>query len=643
MKEKKYLQFFIYALVFMLAIWVQSVDSVYAEDIIVAESQTPSPASTPEPTPTPTPELTPTPTPELTPTPAPEPTPTPTPELTPTPTPELTPTPAPEPTPTPTPLEDRQVDDGFNEQGGAVSPHYVPRNYDDVYTENHTTENGQEYQPPTPTTPPTRTPTPTSTPPPTPTPSLRIEVTNYSHIENIQIYIGGQYHPIVDGVVQTDIPAPAGREHSVRVTGYNIDETIRRIQTTQGRAPLNLADIPILFSLRITNVPPSVHRVVLRDDNRNDEIRHNINVYGKGETGTFHYIREGNWWVTFYGDTEVLREGRLQLTPDTRHTLNLAELLHHQLEASSVVEEPSSEEQNNVPQVNDTTRPLETGGTWLDRVFPVFMLAAAVIIGLLLIMLLMGYRKSTPKRRQSAPSYDNRNAQAHDSIIRAMDIKTNRYNNDNVVSFSIHERDLIYVTGRSGAGKTVLLKMLAGYDKNTSGSLMFDIDGSKLTWQNDDKELKSLIGFVPQLDSLYGNLTPYQLLDYYCKCFYGKTSKIKIENSLYALGLFERKDNKIDSLSGGQRKRVSIAIELLRGARILILDEPDSGLDLESREDLYNMLEEVRIHNGVTIILSTHFQENIEYSGVESMPIYDSEVYNSSSKKEKIKMHKKSA
>jgi len=475
-------------------------------------------------------------------------------------------------------------------------------------------------------------------------------------IINGRILIDGYPHYINitnSGFEYTHIEGLQAGRHEVEVVGDNIPSTPMTIQTSpQGRGTLDLADIRTIVPLRIINVPPGIRRITLRY--RNDEIPEvDINVeHGRDETVEVYEGRD--WSVTFYDDRGQFRNIPIMPlgSPYPRDptvaiqkldTLDVEDILNLRLEAPPYVEEPTPEEPNNILQQNDTSSSSGIGDTWFDRMFPVFMLAAAVIIVFLLIMLLMNFGTSTPKRGRSAPSYDSRNEPAYNSIIRAMDIKTNRYNNDNAVSFSIHERELIYITGRSGAGKTVLLKMLAGYDKNTSGQLMFDIDGNKLTWQNNDKELKSLIGFVPQLDSLYGNLTPYQMLDYYCKCFYGKTSKIKIENSLSTLGLFERKDNKIDSLSGGQRKRVSIAIELLRNARILILDEPDSGLDLESREDLYNMLEDVRLHNGVTIILSTHFQENIEYSDVERIPIYDSRANNSSSKAEKIKMHRRLA
>ena len=392
------------------------------------------------------------------------------------------------------------------------------------------------------------------------------------------------------------------------------------------------------FQLKITNIPQSMSSITIMYGENPQEAIYVETITLEGITELVHPVTDsGSHYriVFYYGRSFNIP---IVVLPSTatiprQYTLDFAEILSFSPEV--LFEEPElvNFQQSDREDVS------------FDTMFIVFVIVAAFLIVLLVTMLIINYMKNNQK---TTPSYNHLNNPTENSIIiNATKIKTNRYNNDNAVSFSISEGELIYLTGRSGSGKTVLLKMLAGYDKNTSGKLIFNINGKELTWQNNDKELKSRVGFVPQLDSLYGNLTPYQLLDYYCKCFYGKTSKKKIENCLSALGLFERKDTRIDSLSIGQRKRVSITIELLRGASILILDEPDSSLDLESRKDLHKMLEEIRINNGVTIILSTHFEENIKHSNVESMTIYDDlDAGDSSSKtdkteKNKIKMHRK--
>jgi len=394
-----------------------------------------------------------------------------------------------------------------------------------------------------------------------------------------------------------------------------------------------------VFELRITNAPPSISDItIMYGENPQYAVEVDI-ITLEGRTELVHHITDNrsHYRVLFYYGRSF--NIPIVILPSTETTpryynLDFAEILNISPEA--LVEEP---ETSNVNQSNNE-------GISFDRMFIIFVIIATFLIVLLITMLIINHVKNTKKTTSSYNHRNNNNATQNNIIINATKIKTNRYDNNNAVSFSISKGELIYLTGRSGSGKTVLLKMLAGYDKNTSGKLIFNINGEELTWQNNDKELKSLVGFVPAQDSLYGNLTPEQLLDYYCKCFYGKTNKKKIENCLSALDLFKRKDTRIDSLSTGQRKRVSIAIELLREASILILDEPDSNLDLDIREDLHKMLEYIRINNGVTIILSTHYEENINHSNVESMTIYDDNTSDSSSKtkieeKNKIKMHRK--
>ena len=465
------------------------------------------------------------------------------------------------------------------------------------------------------------------------------------------------YIPIVDGGFESvRIEGLTAGSHTIEVVGENIipypDSIITFNTSLQGRYTLDLSTVRTVVELRIDDIPSDFRngRITLRYNRDDDDPEHIIDITnGVAQLITDDgvdrpiIIEERQWWVAFYYNTG--ERNRIVPMPigypepfDPALPMQRMNILRLEYLLNISVDEFVPES----PPEDYASSSTEGDAAWLHRMLPVIIVALAIIIVLLTVLLIMNRSgKNVPRHQQAPPSYDSRNNPLQDSIITAADIKTNRYVNDNAVSFAIGEGELIYITGRSGAGKTVLIKMLAGYDKNTSGQLVFNIDGEKLTWQNDDNELKSLVGFVPQLDSLYGNLTPYRLLDYYCRCFYGRTSKIKIENSLSALGLFERKDNKIDSLSGGQRKRVSIAIELLRGTRILILDEPDSGLDLESRDDLYTMLEDIRIHNGVTIILSTHFQENIENSDLESMIIYELSARGSASKAEKIKMHRK--
>ena len=190
---------------------------------------------------------------------------------------------------------------------------------------------------------------------------------------------------------------------------------------------------------------------------------------------------------------------------------------------------------------------------------------------------------------------------------RAISPKTRERIFPSPMNFKIYRRELILIVGGSGSGKSVLLQLLGGYEKGAWEHLSFFAE--RINWDSDDRVLKRRIGFVPQRDSLYGNLSPIDLLTYYQKILGCKKEPKSI---LKNLGLSEEDECvPIDDLSGGQRKRVSIAIELLRQPEILILDEPDSGLDPHTRENLYKTLQKIVDEEKTTIIFSTHFHEII--------------------------------
>jgi len=231
------------------------------------------------------------------------------------------------------------------------------------------------------------------------------------------------------------------------------------------------------------------------------------------------------------------------------------------------------------------------------------------------------YDDHTAKDSQKKTSQNPKNI-----IIKAEKLTTKLFYNRYEYDFAICAGDMVYVVGKSGSGKTILLKILGGYDKKISGGLWF---WEEDTWKRNDKALKRFIGYVPQMDSLYSDLTPFELLRYYNKLFSGglKRSEIdnifaylnreepdernKIRDILDLLGLKGKESEKIESLSGGERKRVSIAVELLKHPHILLLDEPDSGLDPDSRKELYKILDAINAI-GTTVILSTHYQDNIK-------------------------------
>ena len=176
----------------------------------------------------------------------------------------------------------------------------------------------------------------------------------------------------------------------------------------------------------------------------------------------------------------------------------------------------------------------------------------------------------------------------------------------NHVVVSIRPGELVSLIGGSGAGKSTVLNALSGYLEPAQGSV--HINGVDL-YRNFDN-LKRIIGYVPQSDIVYDNLTLYDMLSYTARLRLPKDisaaerDKI-ILRAIALVELTEKKDSLIRSFSGGQRKRASIAVELLSDPNLLFLDEPASGLDPGTERNLMHTLRNMA-DNGKTVILVTH-------------------------------------
>jgi|LakMenEpi03Aug12_release.lakeMendotaPanAssembly.Ray.scaffolds.fasta_scaffold66343_2 ABC-type multidrug transport system ATPase subunit/pSer/pThr/pTyr-binding forkhead associated (FHA) protein len=182
----------------------------------------------------------------------------------------------------------------------------------------------------------------------------------------------------------------------------------------------------------------------------------------------------------------------------------------------------------------------------------------------------------------------------------------------NNVSFELKPRSLTAVVGPSGAGKSTLLNALTGRRPASRGSVNFA--GRDLYSQYD--ELRNRIGLVPQSDLLHTNLTTKKALEYGAALrFPVDTSPEerakRVEEVLKLLELTERADLRIDKLSGGQRKRTSVALELLTEPALLFLDEPTSGLDPGLDRSVMKMLRNLA-DDGRTVVVVTHSVANLD-------------------------------
>ncbi|WP_433192837.1 FHA domain-containing protein [Nocardia sp. CA-107356] len=180
------------------------------------------------------------------------------------------------------------------------------------------------------------------------------------------------------------------------------------------------------------------------------------------------------------------------------------------------------------------------------------------------------------------------------------------------VGFPISQRSLVGVIGPSGAGKSTLLGAVTGLRPATEGTVRYD--GRDL-YANYD-ELRHRIGLVPQEDILHNQLPTRRALLYAAELrFPGDTRseerEQRVDEVLDELGLARHADTRIDRLSGGQRKRVSVAVELLTKPSLLFLDEPTSGLDPGLDKTVMEMLSELA-HDGRTVIVVTHSVANLD-------------------------------
>lgn len=176
----------------------------------------------------------------------------------------------------------------------------------------------------------------------------------------------------------------------------------------------------------------------------------------------------------------------------------------------------------------------------------------------------------------------------------------------NHVNLHIKPGELVAVIGGSGAGKSTILNCMCGYLNPTQGEVF--INGVNL-YQNFDS-LKKLVGYVPQSDIVYDNLTLYDMLMYTAKLRLPKDTlaterEAAINRAIDMVELVEKRNSLIKSLSGGQRKRASIAVELLSDPNLLFLDEPASGLDPGTERNLMQSLRTMA-DSGKTVILVTH-------------------------------------
>lgn len=171
------------------------------------------------------------------------------------------------------------------------------------------------------------------------------------------------------------------------------------------------------------------------------------------------------------------------------------------------------------------------------------------------------------------------------------------------LSLQIASGEIYGLLGPNGAGKTTLISMLCGLINPTSGT--FSIDG--LTFSKNSKEIKKFIGVVPQEYALYPTLTAHENLVYFGSMYglRGEDLKKTIHILLERLGLLKFANQKIETFSGGMKRRINLIAGLMHQPKVLFLDEPTVGVDVQSRNVIIEFLKEINAA-GTTIIYTSH-------------------------------------
>ncbi|MCB9009350.1 MAG: ABC transporter ATP-binding protein [Ardenticatenaceae bacterium] len=177
------------------------------------------------------------------------------------------------------------------------------------------------------------------------------------------------------------------------------------------------------------------------------------------------------------------------------------------------------------------------------------------------------------------------------------------------VSFAIRQGEIFSLLGPNGAGKSTTISMLSGLLAPTSGDAL--IDGRSIS--QDAKQVKQLIGVVPQEIALYDTISARENLEFWGKMYglSGEKLKERVTAVLEIAGLTDRAKDKVETYSGGMKRRINIAVGLLHSPKVLYMDEPTVGIDPQSRRRILDTVKTLN-EQGLTVLYTTHYMEEAE-------------------------------
>jgi len=177
------------------------------------------------------------------------------------------------------------------------------------------------------------------------------------------------------------------------------------------------------------------------------------------------------------------------------------------------------------------------------------------------------------------------------------------------LNFEIREGEIFGLLGPNGAGKTSTIAMLATQRRPSGGdALLFGRSASREPYQ-----VRQMIGFAPQEVSLYPQLTAAENLQFFGRIYGVNRAELseRIDALLTMVGLEAHGDERVDTFSGGMKRRLNLAVSIVHRPKLILLDEPTAGVDPESREQILNIIGRLR-DNGSAILYTTHYMEEAE-------------------------------
>ena len=175
------------------------------------------------------------------------------------------------------------------------------------------------------------------------------------------------------------------------------------------------------------------------------------------------------------------------------------------------------------------------------------------------------------------------------------------------ISFMIKPRQIFSMLGPNGAGKTTTVEILEGLRNPTSGTAsIFGVDVTR-----DYAKIRSRVGVLPQNFEPFDELKPPEAMEYWAGLFDRRISKKEVNDLLESVGLTDRKNLISKKLSGGEKRKLGIALSIINNPELLFLDEPTTGLDPKARRDLWRLVEDIR-KKGTTVFLTTHYLDEAE-------------------------------